>query len=36
MASGTGLLNLHTCDWDAEMLSTVGLEQRHLGPHRCR
>jgi gluconokinase len=31
MASGTGLLNLHTCRWDAEMLSTVGLEERHLG-----
>jgi gluconokinase len=31
MASGTGLLDLHTCRWDAEMLATVGLEERQLG-----
>jgi gluconokinase len=32
MASGTGLLDVHTCDWDAEMLSAVGINRRHLSP----
>jgi gluconokinase len=31
MASGTGLLNVHSCDWDAEMLSTLGIDPEHLG-----
>jgi len=31
MASGTGLLNTHTCDWDAQMLDAVGLDREHLG-----
>ena len=30
MASGTGLLNQHTCDWDAELLEAVGLDRRQL------
>jgi gluconokinase len=31
MASGTGLLNTHTCDWDTPMLAAVGLDREHLG-----
>jgi gluconokinase len=32
MASGTGLLDQHRCDWDAEMLAAVGLTPDHLSP----
>lgn len=31
MASGTGLLNVHSRDWDAEMLDVVGLDRGQLG-----
>src|ERR1700730_17806756 len=31
MASGTGLLNVHTCDWDSEILAALGLDRDHLG-----
>jgi len=31
MASGTGLLNVHACDWDAEMLAAVALGREQLG-----
>jgi gluconokinase len=30
MASGTGLLDQHTCDWDAVMLEAVGLQPNRL------
>jgi gluconokinase len=32
MASGTGLLNVHTCDWDDTVMSAVGLDRAHLNP----
>jgi gluconokinase len=32
MASGTGLLNVHTCAWDAELLAALGLDRERL-PH---
>jgi gluconokinase len=32
MASGTGLLNVHTRDWDAELLEVVGIDPTSLGP----
>ena len=28
MASGTGLLNVHSCDWDSEMLARAGTRRR--------
>jgi len=31
MASGTGVLNVHSCEWDSEMLSALGLDRQHLG-----
>jgi gluconokinase len=31
MASGTGLLDIHRCDFDQEMLSVVGIDQAQLG-----
>jgi gluconokinase len=31
MASGTGLLNVHTCDWEATVLDAVGVDQTRLG-----
>jgi gluconokinase len=31
MASGTGLLNTHACDWDAGMLVASGVDRAHLG-----
>ncbi len=32
MASGTGLLDQRRCEWDAEMLDTVGLGPEHFAP----
>src|SRR5260370_3276470 len=32
MASGMGLLNVHSCAWDPEMLEVVGLDPDTLGP----
>jgi gluconokinase len=32
MASGTGLLNQHTCQWDDELLSALRLDPRQLNP----
>jgi gluconokinase len=32
MASGTGLLNAHTCCWDHEMLRVLGLDEERLAP----
>lgn len=32
MASGTGLLNQHSCEWDAEVLKALGLDTAHLSP----
>ena len=32
MASGTGLLNQHTCDWDEEMFSAAGVHMSSLSP----
>lgn len=32
MASGTGLLNPNTCDWDPEMLRYIGIKPDHLSP----
>ncbi len=32
MASGTGLLNQHSCEWDAEVLTALGLDKSHLSP----
>ena len=31
MASGTGLLDVHTCDWDAELLDAVEIDREQLG-----
>jgi gluconokinase len=31
MASGTGLMNAHTCLWDDELLLAIGIEQNQLG-----
>jgi gluconokinase len=31
MASGTGLLNVHSCDWDADLLDALRLERAQLG-----
>jgi gluconokinase len=31
MASGTGLLNIHTCQWDAPMLEFLGIDASQLG-----
>jgi gluconokinase len=31
MASGTGLLDVHHCDWDAEVLDTIGVSRDCLG-----
>jgi gluconokinase len=31
MASGTGLLNTHTCDWDADMLAAIEIDRGTLG-----
>ena len=31
MASGTGLLDQHTCDWDPELLSALRLDRKLLG-----
>jgi len=31
MASGTGLLNVHTCQWDSPMLEFLGITPDHLG-----
>jgi gluconokinase len=30
MASGTGLLDIHVCDWDGELLEALDLEPSHL------
>jgi gluconokinase len=32
MASGTGLFDPHTCDWDAAALSLAGVDAGHLSP----
>lgn len=32
MASGTGMFNPNTCDWDDELLSLVGINRSHLSP----
>jgi gluconokinase len=32
MASGTGLMNIITCDWDAEMLQAIGIKPENLSP----
>jgi gluconokinase len=32
MASGTGLLNQHTLDWDVELLAVLGVDRERLGP----
>lgn len=32
MASGTGLLNQHTADWDSELLAALPLERERLSP----
>ena len=32
MASGTGLLDQHRCQWDAELLEAIGLAPGHLAP----
>jgi gluconokinase len=32
MASGTGLLDVHTCDWDAEVLQAVSVDADQLSP----
>ncbi len=32
MASGTGLLDVHACTWDAEVLAAVGLDVARLAP----
>ncbi|HZS10067.1 MAG TPA: gluconokinase [Blastocatellia bacterium] len=32
MASGTGLLNQHSCVWDEEVLKALGIESSHLSP----
>ncbi len=32
MASGTGLLNVHACDWDAEVLNVLQLPMDQLSP----
>ncbi|MBV9749544.1 MAG: hypothetical protein JO157_12100, partial [Acetobacteraceae bacterium] len=32
MASGTGLLNLHTCLWDTQVLLASGIRTEHLSP----
>jgi gluconokinase len=32
MASGTGLLNQHTQDWDADLLAALPLDRRQLSP----
>ena len=32
MASGTGLLDVHTLDWDAEILAAAGIDSRRLSP----
>lgn len=32
MASGTGLLNVDSCDWDDEMLKQVGISRDNLSP----
>lgn len=32
MASGTGLLDQHTCDWDPEMLAAAGVDSGKLSP----
>ncbi|MBV9171057.1 MAG: gluconokinase [Chloroflexi bacterium] len=34
MASGTGLLNAHTCQWDGEMLRAIGVDQDRLAAIR--
>lgn len=31
MASGTGLLNVHTCEWDSPMLEFLEITPEHLG-----
>jgi len=31
MASGTGLLNVHACEWDTPMLNALQLDTKHLG-----
>jgi len=32
MASGTGLLDVHRCEWDPEVLAALGLTPGHLSP----
>ena len=32
MASGTGLLDVHRCDWDPEVLEAIGLDPSRLSP----
>jgi gluconokinase len=32
MASATGLLNVHSCEWDAEILAAIGVDQSRLAP----
>jgi gluconokinase len=32
MASGTGLLDVRRCDWDASMLAVSGIDRDHLAP----
>ncbi len=34
MASGTGLLDVNRCEWDAQALKLAGLEPAHLSPLR--
>ena len=31
MASGTGLVDVHTCDWDPEILDVLGIDPARLG-----
>jgi gluconokinase len=35
MASGTGLLNVHSCTWDAELLTALDIRRDHLPPIAC-
>jgi gluconokinase len=32
MASGTGMLDLHRCEWDAQVLEALGIDAGHLAP----
>src|SRR5207248_3525491 len=32
MASGTGLMNVHSCDWDDEVLAAIEIDRGQLNP----